>query len=86
MPNRLKAVRTEKQCRMWELAARCGVSASMLSAIERYDYSPRDLTKFRIAGGLEVEVGAIWPDMAWPGMEPLTDTNTATIGGKNDHE
>ncbi len=59
--NNLKEIRDEQGCRMWELAARCGVSASTLSAIERYNYRPREATRSRIAAALGVDAIQIWP-------------------------
>lgn len=61
MQNQLKAQRIEAGCRMRELAIRAGVSAAMLSDIERYDYHPRNATKEKIATALGVEVAQIWP-------------------------
>lgn len=61
MPNNLRAIRNQAECRLWQLAAKSGVSASTLSAIERYDYSPSISTKRRIAHALRVSVEAIWP-------------------------
>ncbi len=61
MPNNLREIREESNFRMWELTARCGVSASTLSAIERYDYKPSSKTREKIAIALDVPVTDIWP-------------------------
>jgi DNA-binding XRE family transcriptional regulator len=61
-PNRLKGFRRERELALWGLAARSGVSASTLSAIERWDYLPTPPVRQRIADALGVEVSAIWPE------------------------
>lgn len=61
MSNHLKEQRIEVGCKMRELAIKAGVSASMLSDIERYNYQPREVTKEKIAEALGVEVSRIWP-------------------------
>ncbi len=60
--NRLKEFRRERELALWGLAARSGVSASTLSAIERWDYVPTLPVRQRIAEALGVEASAIWPE------------------------
>jgi DNA-binding XRE family transcriptional regulator len=62
MPNSLREVRTKSNCKLWELAARSGVSASTISAIERYNYQPSRKTQEKIATALEVSIQSIWTD------------------------
>jgi DNA-binding XRE family transcriptional regulator len=59
--NHLRPLRTSRELALWGLAARSGVSATTLSAIERWDYSPSDGVRRRIAAALDVEVDEIWP-------------------------
>jgi DNA-binding XRE family transcriptional regulator len=73
--NNLREVRESAGLRMMELTARCGVSASTLSAIENYDYKPRHNTKRRIADALGVEQDAIWPSQE---TQVVTKHATAT--------
>ncbi len=63
MANKLREVRSNANCKLWELAARSGVSASTLSAIERYNYAPRSDTRARISRALGVPVEDIWPTL-----------------------
>ena len=60
--NRLRELRKEQGLALWGLAARTGVSASTLSAIERWDYLPTPPVRQRIAEALGVEASAIWPE------------------------
>ncbi len=60
--NRLQALRREHGLALWGLSARTGVSASTLSAIERWDYMPTPPVRQRIAESLGVEPSAIWPE------------------------
>ena len=60
--NRLRVLRQEHELALWGLAARAGVSASTLSAIERWDYLPTPPVRQRIAEALGVEPSAIWPE------------------------
>jgi DNA-binding XRE family transcriptional regulator len=60
--NRLRVLRQEHELALWGLAARAGVSASTLSAIERWDYLPTPPVRQRIAEALGVEASAIWPE------------------------
>jgi DNA-binding XRE family transcriptional regulator len=60
--NRLRDLRREHGLALWGLAARAGVSASTLSAIERWDYLPTPPVRQRIADALGVEASAIWPE------------------------
>jgi DNA-binding XRE family transcriptional regulator len=60
--NRLQELRQERGLAQWGLSARTGVSASTVSAIERWDYKPSAPVRQRIADALGVEVSAIWPE------------------------
>jgi DNA-binding XRE family transcriptional regulator len=60
--NRLREFRREHGLALWGLTARTGVSASTLSAIERWDYVPTSHVQQRIADALGVDVSAIWPE------------------------
>jgi lambda repressor-like predicted transcriptional regulator len=65
--NRLWELRREHDLALWGLAARTGVSASTLSAIERWDYLPTPPVRQRIADALGVEPSAIWPESGLAG-------------------
>ena len=58
--NRLRAIRTVRGLAFWALAARTGSGATMLSAIERYDYQPTVRVRKRIAEALGVKISDIW--------------------------
>lgn len=60
--NRLRTIRKDHGLALWGLAARAGVSATTLSAVERWDYLPSPAVRQRIANALGVDVLAIWPD------------------------
>jgi DNA-binding XRE family transcriptional regulator len=62
--NRLRELRKERGYALWGLGAAADVSASMLSAIERWDYLPSRPVRQRIADALGVEASAIWPEPA----------------------
>ena len=62
--NRLRELRREHGLALWGLAARTGVSASTLSAIERWDYIPSPPVRQRIAEALGVEEQFVWPEMS----------------------
>ncbi len=64
--NRLQALRSGQGLALWGLAARAGVSASTLSAIERWDYLPTPPVRRRIAEALGVEASSIWPEGGIP--------------------
>jgi DNA-binding XRE family transcriptional regulator len=61
MDNLLHKLRNNTNCRLWELAAKSGVSASTICAIEKYDYKPQLTTMQRIATSLNLEAKDIWP-------------------------
>ena len=60
--NRLRELRRERSLAQWGLAALTGVSASTISAIERWDYLPSPPVRRRISEALGVEASAIWPE------------------------
>ena len=62
-PNNLRIIRLGRDLALWGLAAKAGVSATTLSAVERWGYAPSPEVRRRIAEALGVEVGAIWPPM-----------------------
>jgi DNA-binding XRE family transcriptional regulator len=68
--NRLRDLRGEHGLALWGLAARAGVSASTLSAIEKWDYLPTSPVRRRIAAALGVEASAIWPECGISGGGP----------------
>ena len=59
--NQLRELRRERGLALWGLAARSGVSATTLSAVERWGYLPSPGVRRRIASALGVDVLAIWP-------------------------
>ena len=59
--NNLRAIRKAQRLALWGLAARTGVSATTLSAIERWDYMPGPDVRHRIAVALGVSVADVWP-------------------------
>lgn len=60
-PNNLRTIRRAKGLALWGLAARAGVSATTLSAIERWGYLPGPDVRRRIAGAMGVSAPDIWP-------------------------
>lgn len=60
--NRLREFRKDQGLALWGLAARSHVSASLLSAIEKWDYRPGPEVRRRIAAALGVEPSVIWPE------------------------
>ena len=59
--NHLRHIRTQRRLALWGLAARAGVSATTLSAIERWDYLPTLGVRERIAAALGVQAADVWP-------------------------
>jgi DNA-binding XRE family transcriptional regulator len=59
--NLLKQVRHRCGLAIYGLSALSGVSPAVICAVERWNYSPRDEVRQRIAVALGVEVGQIWP-------------------------
>lgn len=62
MNNNLRSIRRKRNIAQWGVASFSGVSAAMVSAIERWDYKPSSPVKRRIALALGVAVEAIWPE------------------------
>jgi DNA-binding XRE family transcriptional regulator len=60
--NLLKQVRQQHDLAIYGLSALSGVSPTVISAVERWDYCPGDEVRRRIAHALEVSVGDIWPE------------------------
>jgi DNA-binding XRE family transcriptional regulator len=60
--NLLKQVRHRRDLAIYGLSALSGVSPTVISAVERWDYCPGDEVRRRIANALEVSVGDIWPE------------------------
>ena len=56
---RVKALRESSSLSLRELAARCGVSAPMLSQVERGETSPTLAVAARIASGLELRLSQL---------------------------
>ena len=59
--NNLRELRRHRGLALWGLAARAGVSATTLSAVERWGYLPSPAVRRRVAAALGVDVLAIWP-------------------------
>jgi transcriptional regulator with XRE-family HTH domain len=64
--SRVRGLRTEQALTLDALAARCGVSRSMLSLIERGESSPTAVVLERVATGLGVPLAALFDDPAAP--------------------
>ncbi len=64
MINNLWEVRKRLGIAQWGLAALARVSATTVSAIERWGYQPSKEVRERIAEALGVPIGSIWPDDA----------------------
>lgn len=62
-PNHLRTIRRTTGLALWGLAARAGVSATTLSAVERWGYLPGPDVRSRVAEALGVDVPAIWPEL-----------------------
>ncbi len=60
-PNNLRTIRLGRDLALWGLAAKAGVSATTLSAVERWGYAPSPEVRRRIAEALGVHVESIWP-------------------------
>jgi transcriptional regulator with XRE-family HTH domain len=64
--SRVRGLRAEQALTLDALAARCGVSRSMLSLIERGESSPTAVMLERVATGLGVSLAALFDDPAAP--------------------
>jgi transcriptional regulator with XRE-family HTH domain len=64
--SQVRGLRTEQALSLDGLAARCGVSRSMLSLIERGESSPTAVVLERVATGLGVSLAALFDDPAAP--------------------
>jgi transcriptional regulator with XRE-family HTH domain len=64
--SRVRGLRTEQELTLDALAARSGVSRSMLSLIERGESSPTAVVLERVATGLGVPLAALFDDPAAP--------------------
>ncbi len=71
--NDLRRLRRDQGLALWGLAARTGVSATTLSAVERWGYMPSLHVRRRIADALGVDVLAIWPGCCLDGEERRED-------------
>src|SRR5262245_61428281 len=63
---RVKALRTELGMTLDALAAKCDVSRSMLSLVERGESSPTAVVLEKIATGLGVALAALFDDSSAP--------------------
>lgn len=63
---RVRSLRTEQGLSLDGLAARCDVSRSMLSLVERGESSPTAVVLEKIATGLGVTLASLFEDMAAP--------------------
>jgi len=61
--HRLREARTTANLALRGLTARSGVSATTLSAIERWGYLPAPETRSRIAAALGISISELWPEM-----------------------
>jgi lambda repressor-like predicted transcriptional regulator len=59
--NLLKQVRHRRDLAIYGLSALSGVSATIISAVEHWNYCPGDEVRQRIAAALGVDVAEIWP-------------------------
>jgi DNA-binding XRE family transcriptional regulator len=59
--NRLRELRRGQRLPLWGLAVRAGTTATLLSAVEKWDYQPGDDLCARIAAALQVSINDIWP-------------------------
>jgi DNA-binding XRE family transcriptional regulator len=59
--NRLKQVRYRHDLAIYGLSALSGVSPTIISAVERWDYCPGDEVRQRIAVALGADITEIWP-------------------------
>lgn len=64
--SRVRGLRDEQALTLDALAARCGVSRSMLSLIERAESSPTAVVLERVATGLGISLAALFDDPAAP--------------------
>src|SRR5262245_34243 len=64
--NRVRALRSDHGMSLDALAARCDVSRSMLSLVERGESSPTAVVLEKIATGLGVALAALFEDMGAP--------------------
>jgi len=60
--NTLRHWRHARGLPLWAVAVRAGTSATVLSAIERWNYRPGADLRARIAAALGVSVADIWPE------------------------
>jgi len=60
VPNNLKEIRHQRGLAIQGLAAKANCGASLITAIERWKYCPRQETRKRLADVLGVPVSAIW--------------------------
>jgi DNA-binding XRE family transcriptional regulator len=70
--NSLKRVRRAHGLAQYGLAAQAGVSPTMVSAIERWNYHPTAAVCQRIAAALGVQVADIWPGQGECLGEPIS--------------
>jgi DNA-binding XRE family transcriptional regulator len=61
MDNHLRELRVDAGLVQGALAARAGVSPTMVGWIERHNYSPSMTVKHKIAKALKCKVADIWP-------------------------
>jgi transcriptional regulator with XRE-family HTH domain len=68
---RLRALRADRGLSLDALAARAGVSRSMISLVERGESSPTAAVLDRMAAGLGVTIAALFAESARPDASPL---------------
>lgn len=61
--NRLRELREARGLAGWGVATAARVSPSLVSAIERWNYLPKERTRRKIADALGVTERDIWPNL-----------------------
>ena len=63
MQNNLRKLRAQHGVTVLELVTKARVSSATLNQIERWDYTPREEVRQRIAEALAVSQPEIWPEL-----------------------
>src|SRR5258705_4299370 len=75
--SRVRALRTDRDMTLDTLAARCHVSRSMISLVERGESSPTAVVLEKIASGLGVSLATLFDDASAP-ANPLSRRDDRT--------
>lgn len=83
MGSRIRGLRRERDLTLTDLAGRCGLSASMLSTVERGQTSPSVATLYAIASALDISLTALFaaPDSGHPVARRADQQEVTTDGG-----